>query len=198
MNDNKNNNKKNKDSVRKCIVSGEVMEKVDLIRFINSPDNTVIPDFKNRLGGKGVWVEAKKSVLAKAIEKNAFSKAFKMKVNVDNSLLELVEKTYIKRGLDYISFAKKASVLTTGFEKVKEIIIKGKVLFLIEANDSNGDGKSKMLKIASELPIFELYSTEELDKALNKVNTVHVAIRRSEMGNSVYKELKKIKLFINS
>lgn len=192
------NNKKNKDSVRKCIVSGEVMDKENLIRFINSPDNTIIPDFKNRLGGKGVWVEAKKSVLAKAIEKNFFAKALKTKVKVDNSLLEMVEKAYIKKGLDYISFAKKAGVLITGFEKVKEIIIKNKVLFLIEAKDSSGDGKSKMTKIASKLPIFELYNTEELDKALNKVNTVHIAVIKSDMGNSVLKELNKIKLFINS
>jgi predicted RNA-binding protein YlxR (DUF448 family) len=195
---NKNINNKKKNSVRKCIVSGEVMEKEQLIRFVNSPDNIIIPDFKNRLGGKGVWVEAKKSILAKAIEKNSFAKALKTKIKVDKTLLEMVEKAYLKKGLDYISFAKKAGVLITGFEKVKEIIIKDKILFLIEAKDSDGDGKSKMLKIASKLPIFELYKTEELDKALNKINTVHIAIRKSEMGNSVYKELNKIELFINS
>jgi len=194
---NKNNHKKN-DSVRKCIISGEVMEKDNLIRFILSPDNKIIPDFKNRLGGKGAWVEAKKSVLEEAIKKNAFSKAFKTKVDVDNTLLEMVINAYMKKGLDFISLAKKAGVLITGFEKVKDIIIKDKTLFLIEAKDSDGDGKSKMIKIARETPIFELYNTEELDKALNRTNTVHIAIKKSDMGNSVYKELKRIKIFINS
>ena len=174
------------------------MEKDNLIRFILSPDNKIIPDFKNRLGGKGAWVEAKKSVLEEAIKKNAFSKAFKTKVDVDNTLLEMVINAYMKKGLDFISLAKKAGVLITGFEKVKDIIIKDKTLFLIEAKDSDGDGKSKMIKIARETPIFELYNTEELDKALSRTNTVHIAIKKSDMGHSVYKELKKIEIFINS
>ena len=39
---------------------------------------------------------------------------------------------------------------------------------------------------------------EELDKALDKVNTVHIAFLKSDMAKAVYWELKRYEQFLNS
>ena len=41
---------------RKCIITGEVADKADLIRFVASPDGELVADIGNNLGGRGVWL----------------------------------------------------------------------------------------------------------------------------------------------
>ena len=57
-----------KETTRKCIASGEILNKKDLLRFVILEDNTVVPDFKKKLPGKGIYVKNAKSLLEKAIK----------------------------------------------------------------------------------------------------------------------------------
>ena len=40
-------------SVRRCIASGELRPKAELIRFVADPGGTVVPDLAGRLPGRG-------------------------------------------------------------------------------------------------------------------------------------------------
>lgn len=183
---------------RKCIVDGVVKDKGELLRFTIAPDNTIVPDFKKKLPGRGIFVSNSKKALQTAIEKGLFSKSAQKKVNADSQLLDLVEKILRKKGLDSISLAKKAGVLITGFEKVKEALKKDKVAFILEAKDAGDDGHAKMVYLAKDLEVFVLYDVEELDKALDRVNTVHIAFLKSEMAKMVHNEFKRLQTFLNS
>ena len=87
---------------RKCIVSGNILLKDDLLRFVAGPDNLVIPDFKKRLPGKGVYVSNSRQMLQKAIEKNLFAKALKIKVKPIDNLSKMVEDLLRKSALDAV------------------------------------------------------------------------------------------------
>ena len=54
-----------------------------------------------------------------------------------------------------------------------------------------------MALLAKSLEIFNLFSIDELDITLNKENTVHVAILRSDMSSMVYNNLKKYQNFLS-
>ncbi len=183
---------------RRCIVSGEILEKDNLLRFTLLSDGRLVPDFKKRLPGRGIYVRNSRQVLETAAAKNLFSKAAKKRVKLPENLPDMVGQILQKSGLDIISLARKAGVLVTGMEKVREAIIKNKAAFLLEASDAGADGHNKLKSLAGDLEIFSLYKTEELDKALDKVNTVHVAFKKSEMAKAVYNDLKKIENFLNS
>jgi predicted RNA-binding protein YlxR (DUF448 family) len=58
---------------RRCIVTGEVREEAQLIRFAVSPDGDVVPDIAAKLPGRGIWVSADRAILERAIAKNHFS-----------------------------------------------------------------------------------------------------------------------------
>ena len=77
---------------RSCIVSRQRLEKEQLIRFVLGPDNQVYADLKETLPGRGVWVEAKKSVVKKAVEARLFSKGFKQEAKADPGLADLIER----------------------------------------------------------------------------------------------------------
>ena len=184
-----------KEVERKCIVMDEVKEKEDLLRFTLTPDGEVIPDLKKKLLGKGVYVSNSRAALQMAIDKNSFTKAFKRKAKVGGELLDVVEKLLKKTGLESISLARKAGALVTGFDKVSEAVTKSKAVFLLEAKNGAEDGCRKIKLLAKGLKIFRLYDTEELDKALDKVNTVHAAFLKSEIADKVNSDFKRLENF---
>lgn len=183
---------------RKCIVSGEVKEKEALLRFVVTPDNEIIPDFKKKLPGKGIYVSNAKTALETAVKKNLFTKAVKKNVKVSAELVQTVENILRKKGLESISLARKAGVFVTGFEKVSDKIKREKVAFLLEAKDAGADGHNKMTNLAKGLEVFALYSVEELDKALDRVNTVHAALIKGDMSKMIHNELQRLQTFLNS
>ncbi len=182
---------------RKCIVSGEILTKDKLLRFTITPDKIVVPDFKKRLPGIGIWVKSSRAALETAVKKNLFSKAARLPAKVDETLVETTEKLLRKKGLEMLSLSRKAGDLVTGFEKVGEAVKKDKVAFLIQAQDAGADGRQKMKQIARGLEIFSLYTVEELDRALDKVNTVHAALLKSDMAKAVYQEFKRFEGFLD-
>ena len=175
---------------RTCIVTGEEKTKEQLLRFTLTPDNQVVPDFNKKLPGKGFYITNSRTVLEQALNKNIYKKLGK-NVTVMPNLIEIVENVLKNRALEAINLAKKAGSLITGFEKVKENLQKGKVAFIIEASDAGDDGADKIRAAAKDTEILTLFSVEELDQALNKVNTVHSALLKGNMADMVRSQLHR-------
>ena len=187
-----------KETTRKCIVTGQIIDKEQLLRFTILPDNTVVPDFKKKLPGKGLYTINSHTALLKAINNNLFAKASKTNAKALPSLMEQVENILQKQALDIISLSRKAGILISGMDKVKEAIKKGNVAFLHEATDAGEDGHNKILTIAKNIEIFNLFKIEELDKELAKENTVHLAFAKSSMAQTVRETFVRLTSFLNN
>lgn len=188
---------KNNNPNRTCLVTGEEKPQEELLRFTLTPDRQVMPDFKKRLPGKGFYITNSKKILEEAIAKNVFRKFGKHTAIVPN-LVEIVENILKNKALDSINLAKKAGYLVSGFDQVKEKLSAEKVAFLLQATDAGSDGKNKIERAAKGIKILTLFSIEELDKALNRTNTVHIALLKGPMSTNVYNQLQKWQNFINS
>ena len=187
-----------KETVRKCIVSGKVLEKDQLLRFTITPEGLIIPDFKKKLPGKGVYVTNSKKLLTEAIVKGSFGKALKTKAKAGNELIEQVEHLLKKQALDAVSLSKKAGVLVFGLDKVLEMIKKDKVSFLLEALDSGQDGRKKIEAAAKDIKIFKIFKSEELDKELAKESTVYLAFCKSKMADMVEVVFERLTSFLEN
>ena len=106
-----------------------------------------------------------------------------------------MENLLKQKALESLNLARKSGALVTGFEKVKEVIKKNSAEFLIEAKDAGSDGKEKMVLLAKNIEIFNLFSIDELDMTLNRENTVNIAILKSSVSKMVYNNLKKYQNF---
>ncbi len=175
---------------RTCLVTGEEKNKEELLRFCLTPDHQVIPDFKKKLPGKGFYLTNSRAVLEQAIKKNVFKKIGK-NTQIDPNFGEIVENILKNRALEAINLAKKAGALITGFEKVRENLHKGRVAFIVEAIDAGSDGHAKIRAAAGNTEILTLFEVEELDKALNRTNTVHAAVLKGGMAEMVRSQLRK-------
>ena len=183
---------------RKCILTGIVKDKSELLRFTLLPGGLIVPDFKRKLPGRGIYVSNSKKLLKQTLDKHLFAKVTKGKAKDDISLLGMVEDLLKKKGLETLNLARKAGAFVSGFDKVKDALLKNNVSFLLEAKDAAFDGHEKILALAKDIVFFDLYTTEELDKALYKANTVHAAFLKNEMSLAAYKELKRYEQFLNS
>jgi predicted RNA-binding protein YlxR (DUF448 family) len=180
---------------RKCILEGVVKPISQLLRFVEL-NNELLPDFNKKLPAKGMYVTADKLSLQKALQKKLFHKVSKHNLKIAEDFMDTVENLIKHQAIESLNLARKSGALITGFEKVKEAVKKGNVEFIIEAKDAALDGKEKVVLLAKNIEIFNLFSIDELDRALNKVNTVHIAILKSNISDMVYSNLMKYQNYI--
>jgi len=164
---------------RKDVVTGQVMDEAQLIRFVAGPDGFVTPDLARKLPGRGIWVAADRASVATAVKKNLFARSAKAPLKAAADLPDLVERLLKARLLSALGLARRAGDLTSGFEKVSSAISSGKAAWLVEASDGAHDGRRKLLALArKQTPppgLIGLFTAAELGLALGGENVIHTA-----------------------
>lgn len=183
---------------RKCVMTGEIKNKEDLLRFVVLKDGTMIPDFDKKIDGHGFYVSNSKKILETLVRKNSLNKILHAKVNVPQDLVQTVEIILQRKCLSMMNLARKAGCLTMGFEKVKEALLKGKTALVVEAGDCGDDGKQKIRNMAQNLNIYTLFDVATLSRTFNRENTVYLAILKGPFGLSVETALKRYHAYLNA
>lgn len=177
---------------RKCLATGEVRPKADLIRFVASPDGFVVPDIAGKLPGRGFYVTADRAALEKAVAKKLFSRGAKTQVTVPDGLVDEVERQLARRVVDLISLARKSGDAVAGYEKVKSWLDQERARVLIQASDGSGRGKSKL-----STPHFGNYigwlSADELGLAFARQTVIHAALASGGLSKRVVEEAARLK-----
>ncbi|MGI9388483.1 MAG: RNA-binding protein [Boseongicola sp.] len=161
---------------RRCIATGEAQPKRGLIRFVVSPDNTIVPDILEKLPGRGIWVAAERTALEAAVKKKLFARAAKQPVTVPDSLVADVESGLARRVIDGISMARKAGRAVAGFEKVKDWLGKDEARILMQACDGSTRGKTKLYAPGGRGSYFEVLSASELGLSFGRERVIHAAL----------------------
>lgn len=164
---------------RRDVVSGEVREEAQLIRFVIAPDGTVTPDLGRKLPGRGVWVAADRGAVETAARKNLFARSAKTQAKAPAALADQVEALLQRRVLDGLGLARRSGVLINGFEKVSAALSSGQAAWLIEAADGAPDGRRKIFAALRRAPRpvgqLGLFTSAELGLALGLENVIHTA-----------------------
>ena len=154
-----------------------------LIRFVLDPEGKVVPDLRHRLPGRGVWVTARREMLAVAEKKKLFNRGFKAEVKVEPGLADRVDGLIEQSALKALSFARKAGEIVAGFAKVESAIGNGPLVGIVQASDAGDDGRSKIgaalrrrFGRADAVPIIRNFRSGQLDLALGRSNVIHAAL----------------------
>jgi predicted RNA-binding protein YlxR (DUF448 family) len=185
-------------TLRRCIVTRQALEKPAMIRFVLDPDGRVVPDLKEKLPGRGLWVTADRAILAQAAAKNAFARAAKQSAKVPADLLERVAELTKREVAELIGLARKSGQLRAGFEKVQIALQNGRVRVLIAASDGAEDGRGKLARLASRsetgpgVEILAPLTAAELAQALGREHAVHAAIAESGIAERIIVACKRL------
>ena len=170
------------DAVRRCALTRARRPKDDLIRFVLGPDGAVVPDLKERLPGRGVWLTAAHDRVAEAAKRNVFARALKTEAKVPESLAAQVDRLLADAALSALGLANKAGEAVFGHAKVEEAIAKGRVLALVHAQEAAEDGcrkldgKARGMREGSPAPVVRAFGVDELSLASGRTNVIHAAL----------------------
>ena len=173
-------------TMRMCAVSREVRPIDELIRFVVSPEGQIVPDLKRKLPGRGMWITASREVVAEAVRRHQFSKAFKRELRVSQTLPTDIEALLVRSVTEALGIASKAGQVVAGFGKVESALREGTVEVLIHASDGAADGIRKLDMLARQnagnggakpqIPVITVLKSIELDLALTRSNVIHAAL----------------------
>jgi hypothetical protein len=185
---------------RRDIVSGEVLPEHRLLRFVAGPDGVVVPDVAAKLPGRGLWVEASKTAIAKAVEKKLFSRAAKAQVTATADLVERAEKALVTRMLGDLGIARRSGALVLGFDNVLRGLEGPKPpKVLIEALDGAADGKRKLYAAAHRMEldcvVIESLTSAELGLALGRENVIHAAVQPGGLAERLILDAERLSGF---
>jgi uncharacterized protein len=179
-------------SERTCIVTGTKDVPEAMLRFALGPDGSVVPDLRRKLPGRGVWTRLSFDTVSRATAKQAFSRAFRAKVEAPGSLAETVGALLERDALQSLSIANKAGLVVAGAFKVDSAIEAGGVVALIQASDGAADGAAKRVQAlrvklgpeAAAVVRVDLFESAQLDLALGRANVIHAALKHGAASSA--------------
>ena len=173
-------------TMRMCVVSREVRPIHELIRFVVSPEGHIVPDLKSKLPGRGMWVTGSRQVVAEAVRRHQFTKAFRRDLRIPPTLPADIEALLVRSVTEALGIAAKARQIVAGFGKVESALREGTVEVLIHASDGAADGIRKLDMLARQndgnrgvqplIPVITALKSTELDLALTRSNVIHAAL----------------------
>jgi len=185
-------------TTRKCVVTGSVKPLSELLRFVITPDNMLVPDFDKKLDGRGLYVCVSDKLLKKALEKKLFTKSARVCLKISQDFEKQTRHLLYQKGLNWVNLARKAGALVTGFEKVKASILKHQAAFVIKAADAADDGAKKLKAVIDDIEMFDVYNSDDLSTALKTENTVYVAVLKGDISSKVYENIKRYQTFLEN
>jgi uncharacterized protein len=69
--------KKNNETIRRCIATGESLPKQELLRIVKTPEGMIVIDPTGKRNGRGAYIKKMRSVLPILKKTNALKKALK-------------------------------------------------------------------------------------------------------------------------
>ena len=156
--------------LRRCIVSGAIRPKSDMIRFIHH-HGRVVPDYAGTGPGRGAWVTPQKMTLA--LKKSLFAKAFRTSVSVEPGWVETV-----RVGLETYCLHLLVKAFQAGYVRLSPGPLDIGWIEPPETTPVHTD----------PIPRFRLFSQAQLETALRTMVTL-AAISPSKLGRTLCAKL---------
>ena len=177
---------------RRCIATGQSAPASGLIRFVVGPEAQIVPDLAGRLPGRGIWLSANRDAVARAEKKKLFARAARQPVEVATGLADLLETLLARRVIDLISLARKSGQAVAGYEKCRDLALRGEMAVLIQAHDGSERGKTKLRPPAGPESYIGCLGAQELGLAFGREHVIHAALRAGGLSQAVVEDAARL------
>ena len=178
--------------MRRCLATGTLAPPAEMLRFVLGPDGRIAFDAARRLPGRGLWLTARRDIVAEAVKKRLFARAAKAPVVVEAGLEDRIEALLARRCGELLGLARRSGAVLAGFVKVRAGLAKGEVAVLVEALDAAEDGRGKLGGAARGLPIVSCLDARETGAAIGREHAVHVALKPGRLAELFLAEARRL------
>lgn len=190
------NSLKSKGPQRSCIACRHTADKSELVRYVLSPDDKVLVDYRQRLPGRGAYTCCKQQCLLDAVKKNAFQRSFrKTRQPIESSdLLEQLIDSLEQKIFNLIGMARKSRQITSGTQAVLDALKKDQKMVLILVSDdiSTAIG-NKIQKLAEQKSVcfIQLFNKFKMGQLIGKEERSAIAIKAGMLAQRLLFELHR-------
>ncbi len=177
---------------RRCIVSGQTLPTAGLIRFAVSPDGLLVPDIREKLPGRGLWLSADRNVVSTAAHKGMFNRAARRTVMVPEDLAAIVTDLLARRCIEIIGLSRRAGIAVAGLAQVEKALAKAGRGVLLVASDSGRDGRRRIASLAKGMAVDETLMAEELGEPFQRGHVTHCFVGAGSLARSLDRELGRL------
>ena len=182
--------------VRRCIVTGAIRPRTELIRCVIGPDGKVWPDLDEKLPGRGLWVGCDAKLVAEAVRKNLFTKAARAPAPCPPDLSTRIGVLLRDRVLQLLGLAQRSGICVTGFSQVQPAVHAGEISLLFIAADAGNDGIKKLQTRLDTAQIYRFLSSQELGRALGHAQLVYAGLRPHALTGRVMAAAARFSAFL--
>jgi len=199
-------------SERRCVLTGRVAGRDELVRLAVSPDGDVLPDALSKAPGRGAWVGVSRRELDDALAsgklKAALSRSFKTgALVIPADLPERVESALLRALLDRLGLEMRAGKLILGSDRIANELRLGRAAALYHAADAGEDGSRKLdqaFRVGADAEGTDLAGLRlpldraALSVALGRDNVVHLALADRASAGRVAIPLRRLLNFLGT
>lgn len=185
----------NRTAQRRCIVTGDVRAREELLRFVVDPSGQLIPDISGRAPGRGIWLSPDRDSVKAALSRKLFARAARRTLEINPALDRRVEELLVARCVDLIGLARRAGQAVAGFEKVRARLKQGEAGILLAALDGAADGREKLRRLAPGVTVLDCLATDEMGRAFGRDHAVHAVLAPGALADKLELEARKLKGF---
>ena len=182
----------------KIFLNSSGINKDDFIKISLSPENKLIPDLRDKLPGKSVWLPADKAIIIDTLRKEDLKTYFGVSKIFSPNLVSLIETVLRKKILKSISMTQKSGVLAIGLDAIKTQLTQKRHCLILVAIGAKSVAE-KYFFTSKNVTIFEnMVEQKDLEKSIGKNNVKYVGIFSKNFKKTIQVDLNKLKGFIDN
>jgi predicted RNA-binding protein YlxR (DUF448 family) len=175
------------DGARRCLVTGEMKPRAELIRFVIGPEDAVVPDLSENLPGRGLWVMATADAVGLAARKNLFAKAARVHARPSRTLAEDVVLLLRQRCLQFLGLAKGAGIAVLGETQTEAALRANKLALYLHAPDAG-----RALDNRNSIAECGIFLREEMGAALGYDQIAYAGFAPHGITEKLKLEIKRL------
>lgn len=169
-----------------------------MIRYVLSPQQQVLVDYRQRLPGRGAYTCCNSECINRAAEKNLLARGLKANIAPQDKeqVVGAVLNAMVQRVESLLGMARKSGQIMSGGQAVLANLRAGEdVAFVLLSTDISSGIADKLLHAAESrrVEVFQLLEKGRIGKILGKGERSVAAVLKGHLANAIMFEMQRFK-----
>ncbi len=183
---------------RTCVGCRVSQAQASLVRYVLSPQQQLLVDYRQKLPGRGVYTCCDIDCVVKAVERKQLQRGLKvpqLEVDSDQIVMAIIE-TLLQRIENLLGMARKSGQAVSGSQAVLNGIRRNEgFAFVLLSDDVSTGIATKVLSAAENrrIEVFQMFSKGRIGEILGKGERSVAALQAGKLANAIRLEVQRYK-----
>lgn len=183
---------------RTCVGCRVSQPQASLVRYVLSPQQQLLVDYRQKLPGRGVYTCCDVDCIVKAVECKQLQRGLKveqLQVGSDQVVNAIIE-TLLQRIENLLGMARKSGQAVSGSSAILNSLKRnGSFAFVLLSDDVSTGIASKVLTAAESqrVEVFQMFSKGKIGEILGKGERSVAALQTGKLANAIKLEVQRYK-----